>query len=279
MNLHRRHLDESQRAMVAARVATMRQGARTDPASIEAMSDAQAAKLLNVSEASVERAKAVRRDAVPEIIELVDDGDLAVSAAAAVAKATPERQKRVATKVKAGKRVQEAIKEVKKEDASGNAPALPPDHHRTIVIDPPWPMEKVLREVRPNQIDFDYATMIDEIKALKEKLPAAEDCHLFMWTTQKFLRLPLRFHDGLVQAGRVPAGAAAAIQLRVRPVRPPRHARVHRHQGFLLLLQRAAPRAFAQARRVLRRRPPSDRRAARRHVQPRAARRLRPVGQ
>ena len=37
-NLSRRHLNESQRAMVAARMATMRQGARTDLAQICAMS-------------------------------------------------------------------------------------------------------------------------------------------------------------------------------------------------------------------------------------------------
>ena len=37
--------------------------------------------------------------------------------------------------------------------------------YRTIVIDPPWPMEKIKRDVRPNQVEMDYKTMsIEEIK-------------------------------------------------------------------------------------------------------------------
>ena len=59
-NLHRRHLNESQRAMVAARIADMRQGERTDLGQICTKSAAQAGKLLNVSERSVKSAKKVQ---------------------------------------------------------------------------------------------------------------------------------------------------------------------------------------------------------------------------
>jgi hypothetical protein len=102
LNLRRRHLNESQRSMVAAELANLgRGGDRSNQytggkAQICAMSDAQAATLLNVSERSVETAKAVKRQATPEVVKLVEDGKLAVSAAVAVAKATPERQRRVA---------------------------------------------------------------------------------------------------------------------------------------------------------------------------------------
>jgi hypothetical protein len=60
-NLHRRNLTTQQRAAIAAELATMRSGTRTDLASNEArspgMSDAQAAKVMGVSESSTERAK------------------------------------------------------------------------------------------------------------------------------------------------------------------------------------------------------------------------------
>src|SRR5262249_36300618 len=49
LNLERRHLNESQRAMVAAKLATMGQGARTDLAQICAMSQSDAAERTNVS--------------------------------------------------------------------------------------------------------------------------------------------------------------------------------------------------------------------------------------
>src|SRR5262249_14365862 len=60
LNLCRRHLNESQRAMVAAKLANMRQGARTDLSPIGEMSQARAAELFNVGKRSVERAAEVR---------------------------------------------------------------------------------------------------------------------------------------------------------------------------------------------------------------------------
>jgi hypothetical protein len=36
------------------------------------------------------------------------------------------------------------------------------DTFSTIVIDPPWPMTKIERDVRPNQIVFDYPVMSEQ---------------------------------------------------------------------------------------------------------------------
>ncbi len=89
--------------------------------------------------------------------------------------------------------VREARRQVKAQKALTGTQqnvAPPEGTYSCIVIDPPWPMEKIEREVRPNQVAFDYPVMSeDEILAIK--LPAAEDAHLFAWTTQKFL--PLAF--------------------------------------------------------------------------------------
>ena len=65
---------------------------------------------------------------------------------------------------------------------------LPPTgKYDVIVIDPPWQMEKIERDVAPEQVGFDYPTMsIDEIKNFE--LPSEDNCHVFMWITQKHHR-------------------------------------------------------------------------------------------
>lgn len=122
LNLKRRHMSERERAMVASRLANMPQGARTDIAPIGAMSDAAAAKMLNVSERSVERAKAVRRDGAPTLVVAVETGDVSLSAAAEVAKLPVAEQKTI---VEAGPvAVKEVAKVVRETGADPDKAAL-----------------------------------------------------------------------------------------------------------------------------------------------------------
>ena len=71
LNLKRRHLNESQRAMVAAKLANLSDGQRADriASSIDLPT---AAKMLNVSELSIKRGKTVQREADPEIVKAVE---------------------------------------------------------------------------------------------------------------------------------------------------------------------------------------------------------------
>jgi hypothetical protein len=92
MNVQRRHLNESQRAMVATRVATMQQGARTDLSQDCGMSQSQAATMLNVSPRLVQYARVVERRGSPELVAAVDAGVITVNAAQTLVGLPPEKQ-------------------------------------------------------------------------------------------------------------------------------------------------------------------------------------------
>ncbi|MDI1265003.1 MAG: MT-A70 family methyltransferase [bacterium] len=119
-NLERRDLTESQRALIGAKIATLRLGDNqhsAQPAPIgapslfsnEAASDASgeaeeqrpsisqadAADMMNVGRRSVQRATVVLEKGAPELVEAVEKGAVAVSAAADIAALPIEEQKAI----------------------------------------------------------------------------------------------------------------------------------------------------------------------------------------
>ena len=62
----------------------------------------------------------------------------------------------------------------------------PEGKYNVVVIDPPWDMKMIGRDVTPDQIALDYPTMnLAQIKDLY--IPADDSCHVFLWTTHKYL--------------------------------------------------------------------------------------------
>lgn len=92
LNVLRRHLTTGQRALVAAALANMTSGARTDleprENSPEVTSNKQAADQLNVSDYSVKTAKNIKKD-TPDLAEKVNRGEMSLNAA------ETERRKRL----------------------------------------------------------------------------------------------------------------------------------------------------------------------------------------
>ncbi len=80
LNRHRRHLTPSQLGLVAEKVATMRQGERTDLPQSCGMSQAQAAKLVGVSVRQVQLAGKIRREGTPEDVAAVQAGTKTMNA-------------------------------------------------------------------------------------------------------------------------------------------------------------------------------------------------------
>lgn len=200
LNLHRRHLSESQRAMVAARLANMRQGTRTDlehSANLPNVSQSQAAGLLGVSDRSLRSAKTVRFKGEPEVVSAVEQGVMPVSVAASLVREQPAFQQQVAQRVQEGMKPADAIRETRRATVKAQVESTRAVEvkvlegvYDVIVIDPPWPMAKIERDERPKQAEFDYPTMSEaELRVLQ--VPCEANCHVWLWTTQKFL--PLAF--------------------------------------------------------------------------------------
>lgn len=99
-NLRRRHLDESQRAIVAAKIANLPHGGNRGnqhtggkvPDGPLATSAKAAAEMLNVGERSVKRARAVLRNAEPEVVEKVERGTMTVREAERTYRKPQERK-------------------------------------------------------------------------------------------------------------------------------------------------------------------------------------------
>lgn len=194
LNLHRRHLNESQRAMVAARIAKLPRGANQH-AQIQAPSQSNAAELLNVSRSSVQSAAKVQEDGLPELAAMVQSGVVAVSTAALVAEAPAEEQREViaaddekaiiakANEIKARKKEQRLAEKALAVAEIASRPALPLDSlgpFPVLYADPPWRYD--FAEDTGRQIENHYPTMaLDEIQKLD--VPASDDAVLFLWTT------------------------------------------------------------------------------------------------
>lgn len=200
-NLHRRHLTESQRSMVAAKLAKLAHGG--DRISEQAASlpiaptQAQAAELLNVAERSVRTAKKVERQGAPELIEAVEQGRVSVSAAADVAELSEPEQVEIVAK---GEReILEAAKQIRAEKAKarrverldnlaeiakGNAELDTSTRYPVIYADPPWRYENPPIGASNRSIENHYPTMtLEEICNMPVAELATDDAILYLWAT------------------------------------------------------------------------------------------------
>lgn len=86
LNVHRRHLNESQRGMVVQRIESFGHGGNRHSQDVNLRLDRKtAAELLNVSVSTAQHAKKVATRGVPELAEKVISGEMAVSTAAIIA--------------------------------------------------------------------------------------------------------------------------------------------------------------------------------------------------
>ena len=157
-----------------------------------------------VSPATVKRAgqfaeavEAVEK-AVPGFAQSITAPRQAVIKAAAIIEKSPEKAAEI---LRGDKSLADVRREEKREEIIERLESVEAIEAKAtsgvfdvIVIDPPWQMQKIERDVRPNQAEFDYPTMSEEELAALE-IPAADDCHVWVWTTHKLLPMTMRLLD------------------------------------------------------------------------------------
>lgn len=168
LNLKRRHLNESQRAMVAAKLAKLELGANQHSGSENLPTQQQAANMLNVSDRSIRTAKHVQSVATPELAAAVEAGKVAVSAAAQATKImTPEQQRQALTDGNLAKAVAEhrraetKLKQV--EEIIASAPKFTPEQ------------EAHIQATIGSREDGDIYSRIDEVIDLINEQPSPDD--------------------------------------------------------------------------------------------------------
>ena len=224
-NLHRRHLNESQRGMVAARIANLKKGQRQDRQICPSTTQKEASDLLGISERSVKSARKVQSEGIPELTDKVDKGEIAVSTASVIAETPKAEQKQIiqlsekeilhqAKKIKERKsqaRKQKRLEQIKLEGASKKQDSndcrfdhgdcleiIPsyPDHSIDVLLtDPPYGQAYVSnrREIE-NDItipiesdtpDKAFKLLDNILTAIKPKLK--KDAFVYIFTSWKTL--------------------------------------------------------------------------------------------
>jgi N6-adenosine-specific RNA methylase IME4 len=197
-NIKRRHLSTSQRAWIASSISTMRQGERTDlepSAELRKVDQPAAAKMLNVSERSVQNAAVVRAEGEPELQHAVEQGHLKVALGAKAAKLEPRLQREIAKDAREGNErivrvvVKQEMRRQKMEALGDKIRDLPDKKFAVIYADPPWRFETWGGAAGALQLaDNHYATMsLEKIEKLPVASICADDCVLFLWATAPML--------------------------------------------------------------------------------------------
>jgi MT-A70 len=193
-NLARRHLGPSERAMVAARMVNLKWGQRADR--VEGSIDlSTAAKLVNVNEPSVKRAKVVLEHGIPELQEAVDRGRICRARRRKGGKGINPGTGRISGRCRRRQDISVVAKQPARKkraaELAATTTAMPVGKRRwpVILADPPSDFEVYALDKQRSHPANHYPVMpLDEIKALPVAKLAFKDCVLFLWTTVPLLR-------------------------------------------------------------------------------------------
>lgn len=186
LNLHRRHLTESQRALIAARICTSRLGVNQTNQGV--ITQEAAARELGVSVDSLQRARKVLDYGVEELVQAVSNGKIDVANAMGLSKLEIPAVKSILSlddkdMLRRAKEIRKQMRDEKRQERlvgieakRQNSQLLDPDGERYSVVyaDPPW-------DYLP-EVELGYPTMpLVDICKMPVNQRAADDAVLFLW--------------------------------------------------------------------------------------------------
>ncbi|KAB2788147.1 S-adenosylmethionine-binding protein [Brucella anthropi] len=213
-NLHRRHLTESQRALIAAAIVDWERGINQTTAGGANLPTRRAAERLSISERAVKSAKRVIQQGAPELLDAIRSGKVTIHAGEAIselqhseqAKVIREEKKAIVAKAKAIRSDQQKVKHAVRMTTMGmiadrGAATAPAELGRVYPIyyfDAPWQFG-VHSEVtgREKSAENHYPTMPtdDIIKLMSGLIGGNNPAVCFAWATNPMLADALRVLD------------------------------------------------------------------------------------
>lgn len=150
LNLHRRHLTDTQRAMVAGKLAARLPGRPSEKASYDSITDASptrkdAADLLQVSQVAVQRARRVQAKGSADLNRLTEEGKVPLYTAVRVADLPPQEQETFVQRIDRGISATQAVPT------------------KTPPVEPPAPSAPTKRRPRPKDTSVMSADALDRI--------------------------------------------------------------------------------------------------------------------
>lgn len=174
---------------IIAGIAKENQGERTDITFVRNLTNVdtkkELAKMANVSHDTIAKVEKIERDAAPEIKEKIKIGDMSINQA----------YQQIRRNEREANREEERTENIEKISLLKN-PLEAQGLFQTIVIDPPWDWSDEGDINQMGRAKPDYATMpIGEIESMPIGKISDENCHLYLWVTNRSLPKAFRLID------------------------------------------------------------------------------------
>lgn len=187
-NLARRHLNDDQRRMVAARLVNMGRGRPSGDNPAEC-GIKEGAKAINTDVAGTERARTVLAKGDPKLQAAVDNGKLSVAAAAQAVKLAPEVQRDIAQKAESGQAnvvrtvIKQGVRDERERELGNRQHAFPDKKYGIILADPEWEFKAWNPVTGIDRSAVQHYPVSDDkvINARNVQKISDQHCILFLW--------------------------------------------------------------------------------------------------